>query len=105
MKRFATQIRESRFLSIDMVRDAHGRDLEEALLFQKQFSEAVIDALESRFEDNGIVSNFKVLNPTNMFSRQVGLSQWGCAKIEALIGQYGVERNVRGKILPPLIKP
>ena len=105
MRRFATQIRGCRFLSIDMIRDPQGRDLEEALLFQKQFSEAVIHALECRFEDNDIVSTFKVLNPTNMPSRQVGLAQWGCAEMEVLCGQYGVERNVRGKILPPLIKP
>ena len=76
MRRFATQIRGFRFLSIDMVRDQQGRNLEETLTFQKQFSEAVIRALESRFEDNDIVSAFKVLNPTNMPSRQVGSSLW-----------------------------
>ena len=64
MRCFATQIRGFKFLSIDMVRDQQGRDLEEALTFQKQFSEAVILALESRFEDNDIISAFKVLNPT-----------------------------------------
>ena len=104
MRRFATQIRGFTFLSIDMVRDQQGRDLEEALTFQKQFSEAMILALEFRFEDNDIVSAFKVLNPTNMPSKQVGLAQWGCAELEALCRQYGVERKIRGKDLPPLIK-
>ena len=104
MRHFATQIRGFRFLSIDMVRDQQGRDLEEALIFQKQFSEAVILALESRFEDNDIISAFKVLNPINMPSRQVGLAQWGCVELKALCRQYGVERKIRGKDLPPLIK-
>jgi len=38
-----------------MIRDQQGRDLEEALIFQKQFSEAMIYALEFRFKDNDIV--------------------------------------------------
>lgn len=84
MRRFATQIRGSRFLSIDTCRDQQGKDLEEALIFQKQFSESVIHALECRFEDNDLVSCFKILNPTSMPSRQVGLGQWGCAKVETL---------------------
>ena len=86
MRCFATQIRGFRFLSVDMVRDQQGRDLEEALTFQKQFSETMILALESRFEDNDIISAFKVLNPINMPSRQVGLAHWGCAELKALCG-------------------
>ena len=104
MRRFTTQIRGFKFLSIDMIKDQQGRELEEALTFQKQFSEAVILALESRFEDNDIINAFKVLNPTKMPSRQVGLAQWSCAELEALCWHYGVERKVRGKDLPPLIK-
>ena len=59
MRCFATQIRDFRFFSITLVRDQQGRNLEEALTFQKQFSEAVILALESRFENNDIKSDLR----------------------------------------------
>ena len=39
-----------------------------------------------------------------MPSRQVGLTQWSCAKLEALCREYGIERKIRSKELPPLIK-
>jgi len=32
------------------------------------------------------------------------LAQWRCAEVETLCGQYGIERKIRGKNLPPLIK-
>jgi len=44
------------------------------------------------------------MNPTNMLSRQVGLAQWSCTELEVLCGQYGVERKIRRKDLPLLIK-
>jgi len=86
-----------------MIRDQR-RDLEEAITFQKQFSEVVIYALEFKFKDNDIASAFKVLNPTNMPLSQVGKAQWGCSKLEVFCGQYGVERKIRAKDLPPFIK-
>lgn len=45
----------------------------DAIAFQKQFILAVCNTLESIFEDNYIIGVFKILDPTNMSSRQVGL--------------------------------
>ena len=39
-----------------------------------------------------------------MPSRQVGLIQWDCIELKALCRKYGVERKIRGKDLPALIK-
>jgi len=66
MKCFATHIRGFKFLNIYMIRDQQGRDLEEALTYQKQFSDAMIYALESRFGNNDIVNAFNVLILSNM---------------------------------------
>jgi len=53
-----------------MIKNQQGMDLMEALTFQKHFSEVVTYTLEFRFEDNEIVSAFKVLNPTNMLLKR-----------------------------------
>ena len=62
-----------------MIRDPNGIDLEEALNFQKSYVEAVCKYLEARFSDNGIISSFKILNPSNMPSKRVGLNSWDVA--------------------------
>ena len=55
-----------------MTRFRFGTDLEEALMFQKNFAQAVCSAFDARFCDNNLISYFKILNPINMPSRQVG---------------------------------
>lgn len=40
---------------------------------RKKHANDVIDALEDGFEDNGIVSTFKIPNPCNMPSKLVNL--------------------------------
>ena len=40
------------------------------------------------------MTTFKVLGPTNMPSKQVGLANWGVVELELLCGQYGVEREI-----------
>ena len=47
------------------------------MAFQKQLALAMCNVLESTFEDNYIMTTFKVLGPSNMQSKQVGLINWG----------------------------
>ena len=86
-----------------MIRDPNGIDLEEALNFQKSYAEAVCKCLEARFSDNGIISAFKILNPSNMPSKRVGLNSWGVADLEVLLNHYAMEKEIGGKTLPPLV--
>lgn len=44
------------------------------IAFQKHFALAVSNALECGYENNHIMRTFKVLDSTNMPSRQVGLA-------------------------------
>lgn len=60
-----------------MIHNANRLNLVEALEFQKAYSQGIIDALEKRFQDNDIVDAFKKFNPSNMPSRQVGLTNRG----------------------------
>jgi len=62
-----------------------------------------IGALEARFSDNDIISVFSVLNPSNMPSKRVGLNSWGVTELELLLKQYGVQKDLEGKILSPLV--
>lgn len=105
LKRLSSQIRGNWYHGVEMIRDRIGRDLEEALDFQKAYAQAVIDALESRFEDNGIMNAFKVLNPCNMPSKSVGLGSWGVVDLEVLCSHYGKEQELNGKKFSPLINP
>ena len=70
-----------------------GTDLEEALMFQKFFAQFVCSALDARFCDNDLISYFKILNPTNMPSGQVGLQNWCVSKLDTLLCYYGVDRS------------
>ena len=103
LQRLSSEIRGSKFHSVDMIRDPNGIDLEEALNFQKSYAEAVCKCLEARFSDNGIISAFKILNPSNMPSKRVGLSSWSVTDLEVLLNHYAVEKEFGGKILPPLV--
>lgn len=85
LQRLSSEIRGSKFHSIDLIRDHLGRDLESALEFQKTYSEAVWCALEARFVDNDIISCFKILNPLYMPRRQVGLASWGVVELNMLL--------------------
>ena len=59
--------------------------------------------MEARFSDNGIISAFKILNPSNMPSKRIGLNSWGVADLEVLLNHYTVEKEIGGKTLPPLV--
>ena len=81
LQRLSSEIRGAKFHGIDMIRDNTGADLESALFFQKSYAESIIKALETRFHDNHLISAFKILNPSNMPSRRVGLASWGMTKL------------------------
>jgi hypothetical protein len=66
LRRLSYEIRGSKFYNVQIIWDSIGSNLEEALLFQKNFAEAVTTALESCFDDHGLVASFKILSPTNM---------------------------------------
>lgn len=74
MRRLQSKIRGCMHHNVEMTRDRTGADLECALAFQKCYAQNVCVALESRFADNGIIGAFKILNPSNMPTRQVGLA-------------------------------
>jgi hypothetical protein len=99
----SSEIRGSKFHSIDMIRDASGADLEVALNFQMLYVEAVCVALDARFVDNDIIDSFKFFNPIHMPQRQIGLASWNVVQLELLLQQYGVEKCKGGSIIPPLV--
>ena len=49
------------------------------------------------------MTTFKALTPINMPSRQISLANWGVVDLELVCGQYGVEREIGGRKIPPLI--
>ena len=59
--------------------------------------------MEARFSDNGIISAFKILNPSNMPSKRIGLNSWGVVDLEVLLNHYALEKKIGGKILPPFV--
>jgi hypothetical protein len=59
LRHLPSEIRGSKFHSIDMIRDAFGADLESTLNFQKFYAEAVCVALDARFANNDIIDSFK----------------------------------------------
>ena len=90
----SSEIREFRFHSVDIIRDPNGIDLKEALNFQKSYAEVVCKCLEARFSDNGIISTFKILNPSNMPSKRVGLNSWGVADLEVFLSHYALKKEL-----------
>lgn len=51
------------------------------------------EALQTKFENNDIMSSFRTLDQTNMSSRQVDLANWDVVDLKALCAEYGVERE------------
>ena len=86
-----------------MIREPDGIDLKKALNFQKSYAEAVCKCLEARFSDNGIILAFKILNPSNMPSKRVGLNSWDVVDLEVFLNHYIVEKEIGGKTLPLLV--
>lgn len=66
------------------------------LAFQYQFALAVCITLETRFDDNQVMTNFQKLGKTNIAMRQICLVQLGCCWIVVLCTQYDNERELEG---------
>ena len=73
LRKCSSKIHKKMYHSFKMDHSRLGEDLEEALKFQRTFAEIVYVGLNARFVDNYFISCFKILNPTNMPSRQIGL--------------------------------
>jgi len=73
-QKLSSDIRSAKFHGIDMMKDKTDVNLESALSFQKSYVGSIIKAYKARFQDNDLISSFKVLNPSNMPSRKVGLA-------------------------------
>ncbi|KAL3700774.1 hypothetical protein R1sor_018796 [Riccia sorocarpa] len=65
-----------------------GHDIEVAFGFQKHFATALIAALQDRFQDNNIVSCFKIFNPREVPSTPMGMRDWGSSELEQLLRFY-----------------
>ena len=96
-------IRRGKFHDIEIIWDRTEQDLINVVAFQKYFALAICNALEFRFEYNYIMTVFKMLGPTNMPSKQVGLANWRVVDLKLLCGQYGVECEIGGKKIFTLI--
>jgi len=78
-------------------------DLAEALEFHRAFAKAMCAGLNAQFQDNDIISCFKILNPSNMPSKQIGLQNWGVADLECLLAHFRVDCSHLGFTLLPLV--
>ena len=76
LRRLSSEIRGGKFHKVEMIHDRTGQDLMDVVAFQKHFDLAVCNALECTFENNHIMTVIKILNSTNMPSKQVGLANW-----------------------------
>ncbi|KAL3689460.1 hypothetical protein R1sor_015769 [Riccia sorocarpa] len=64
LKRLQSELRGGNWFHFVLIsRDLENRDLESAITFQKSFANALISALQDRFQDNNIVFAFKIFNP------------------------------------------
>ena len=70
-KPVSSKICDSKYLDVDMVCDCLGRDLKEALTFQKNLTNGVIEALEIRFVINNLMNSFKIFSLANMPTKQI----------------------------------
>jgi hypothetical protein len=54
LKWLFSEIRSNKYHNVEMIRDSTGANLEGALMFQKNLTEAVVLGLENCFDDHGI---------------------------------------------------
>ena len=93
----------SKYHDVDMICDRLGRDLEEALAFQKNFTNVVIEALEVRFVDNNLIGCFKIFSLANMPAKQVGLKSWSVTELQSIVDHYGTNRVIGSKTFPTMV--
>jgi len=66
LRKLQSKIHGKMYHGFEMDRCRMGTNLKEALQFQRAFAKAVCAGLDARFQDNDIISCFKILNPSNM---------------------------------------
>ena len=103
LRKLSSEIYGKMFHGFEMDRSKLEDDLEEALKFQRTFAEAVCTGLDARFVDNNLITCYKILNPTNMPSKQIGLQNWGVIELEKLLTHYGYDRSQEGLKYPPFV--
>ncbi|KAL3694544.1 hypothetical protein R1sor_008195 [Riccia sorocarpa] len=105
LKRLQSEIRNGNsFHSVQLSREANGHDIEAAVGFQKNFATALIAALQDRFQDNNIVSCFKIFNPREVPSTPMGMRDWGSSELEQLLRFYGENKVLEtGKPMEALV--
>ncbi|KAL3689532.1 hypothetical protein R1sor_015841 [Riccia sorocarpa] len=107
LRRLQSELRGSKqFHSVELLRSVDGNDLEAALKFQKDFAAALVEALQDRFQDNTLVSSFRIFNPREVPRSAMAMRDWGCKELERLCAFYGEDRTseVLG-VVPALVAP
>ena len=66
MRRLSNDIRGGNFHEVEMIQYRTRQYLVDVVVFLKYFVLAICNALQYRFEDNHIMTTFKVLGPTNI---------------------------------------
>jgi hypothetical protein len=81
LRKLSSEIRGNMYHGFEIQRSRLEVDLKETLQFQRSFVEVVCDCLQARFTDNDLIFCFKILNPSNMPSKQIGLQSWGIIEL------------------------
>ena len=103
LKKLQSEVRGFMFHSLQMTQSTFGINLEETLMFLKNFAQAVCSALDARFCDNDLIFCFKILNLTNMPSGEMSLQNWCISELDTLLCHYGVDRSHGSFKLPPFL--
>ncbi|MCO5590901.1 hypothetical protein L7F22_044876 [Adiantum nelumboides] len=81
-------MRGKMYRSVVITRDIHGKDMDDAIVFQHEFSGFIICNLLERFPDMGLIECFKALSPCS-FPTGVELRNYGFDKLNTLVAFYG----------------
>jgi hypothetical protein len=68
------EIKGSKFHDVDIIRDRTSINLECVWSFQKPYPEGVCMALEGQFKDNDTILSSKILHPSKMHLKRMGLA-------------------------------
>ena len=92
LRMLQSKVRRSMFYSFQWTRCRLGIDLEKTLMFKEKIAYVNCSVFYARFNENDLISCFKILNPTNMPSRQIDLHNRCISELETLLGHYGKNR-------------
>jgi len=103
MRSLQSKIYSSIYHGVKISSDRIEADLESVLAFQKSYAQNVC-YLESHFVNIEIIDAFKILNPSNMPTRQVGLVSWIFLEMNVSCGHYGHDFELHRKKFEVVIK-